>query len=216
MNITILDQNNSILNHYLNELRDTEIQKDSLRFRKNLERIGEISAYEISKKLSYNKITISTPLGIKHSYKIEKKIVVLSILRAGLSLHQGFINYFDQAEHGFISAYRHYINETDFEIKIEYKAIPDLTNKTIILVDPMLASGHSLVQVAQKLHLEQFSSDVHLAVTIAAPEGIKFVQKNLPNTYNLWIASKDDYLNEHQYIIPGLGDAGDLAFGIKL
>jgi uracil phosphoribosyltransferase len=217
MKVHYISEQNSILNHFLTQIRDVNIQKDSMRFRKNIERIGEIMAYELSKKLEYKDIAVQTPLGVKHTTTIAENIVLCSILRAGLALHQGFMNFFDDAENGFVSAYRHhYNNDDDFDILVEYKATPTLTNKSLILIDPMLATGKSLVAVLNKLLVDHNPTQIHIAVVIAAPEGIKFLEENLPENCNLWVASLDEKLNEKDYIIPGLGDAGDLAYGNKL
>jgi len=217
MNIHYISEQNSILNHFLTQIRDVSIQKDSMRFRKNIERIGEIMAYELSKKLEYKDIAVQTPLGVKHTTTIAEDIVLCSILRAGLALHQGFMNFFDDAENGFVSAYRHHYNNDDaFDILVEYKATPTLTNKSLILIDPMLATGQSLVAVLNKLLVEHNPKQIHIAVVIAVPEGIKFLEENLPDNCHLWVASLDEKLNEKDYIIPGLGDAGDLAYGNKL
>ncbi len=217
MQIHYISNNNSILNHFLAEIRAVEIQKDSMRFRKNMERIGEIMAYEISKELHYQELAVTTPLGVKQTTAIADKVVLCSILRAGLALHSGFTNFFDHAENGFVSAYRHHPNNDDFfDILIEYKAMPSLENKTLILIDPMLATGQSIVAVLNKLNLEQNPKEIHIAVVIAAPEGITYLEKNIPSNCHLWVASLDEKLNEKNYIIPGLGDAGDLAFGDKL
>jgi uracil phosphoribosyltransferase len=217
MKIHHLSEKNSVLNHFLGEIRDVNIQKDRLRFRRNIERIGEIMAYEISKELQYNNLDITTPLGVKNSTEISDKIVICSILRAGLTLHNGFLNYFDGAENGFISAYRfHPNNDDNFEIKVEYEAVSDINDSNLILVDPMLATGQSIVAVFNKLIAKGDPKEIHLAVVIAAPEGIKYLESLLPDNCHLWIASIDEKLNEKNYIIPGLGDAGDLAFGNKL
>jgi len=217
MKIHHLSEKNSVLNHFLGEIRDQNIQKDRLRFRRNIERIGEIMAYEMSKELDYKSWEISTPLGVKKSSEINDKIIICSILRAGLPLHNGFLNYFDDAENGFISAYRfHPNNDTDFEIKIEYEAVSQINGANLILVDPMLATGQSIVAVFNKLISKGLPKEIHLAVVIAAPEGIKYLGSHLPDYCHLWIASIDERLNEKNYIIPGLGDAGDLAFGSKL
>ena len=217
MQIHYISNINSILNHFLAEIRAVEIQKDSMRFRKNMERIGEIMAYEISKELQYQELAVSTPLGVKQTTAIADKVVLCSILRAGLALHSGFTNFFDHAENGFVSAYRHHPNNDDFfDILIEYKAMPSLENKTLILIDPMLATGQSIVAVLNKLNLEQTPKEIHIAVVIAAPEGIAYLEKHIPSNCHLWVASLDEKLNEKNYIIPGLGDAGDLAFGDKL
>jgi uracil phosphoribosyltransferase len=217
MQIHYISKNNSILNHFLAEIRAVEIQKDSMRFRKNMERIGEIMAYEISKELHYQEVVVTTPLGVKQTTAIADKVVLCSILRAGLALHSGFTNFYDHAENGFVSAYRHHPNNDDFfDILIEYKAMPSLENKTLILIDPMLATGQSIVAVLNKLNLKQNLKEIHIAVVITAPEGIAYLEKNTPSNCHLWVASLDEKLNEKNYIIPGLGDAGDLAFGDKL
>ncbi len=217
MQIHYISEQNSILNHFLTQIRDVNIQKDSMRFRKNIERIGEIMAYELSKNLEYKEISVQTPLGIKHTTTIADNVVLCSILRAGLALHTGFMNFFDDAENGFVSAYRHHYNNDDkFEILVEYQAAPSFQDKNLILIDPMLATGQSLVAVLNKLHLEQKPKEIHIAVVIAAPEGIKFLEENLPENCHLWVAALDEKLNEKNYIIPGLGDAGDLAYGDKL
>ena len=217
MNIHYISEENSVLNHFLSQLREVTIQKDSMRFRRNMERIGEIMAYEISKKLTYSDIAITTPLGIKNTTKIAEEVVLCSILRAGLTLHQGFLNYFDAAENGFISAYRnHYNSDENFDILVEYQAVPNMTDKTLILVDPMLATGQSLVAVLNKILATHQPKEIHIALVIAAPEGIKYITENLPKNCHLWVASLDEKLNEKNYIVPGLGDAGDLAYGNKL
>jgi uracil phosphoribosyltransferase len=199
------------------QLRAVSIQKDSMRFRKNMERIGEIMAYELSKTLDYKKIDVITPLGIKHTASITDKLVLCSILRAGLALHNGFMTVFDNAENGFVSAYRNHYNQDDsFEILVEYQAIPSLEEKNLILIDPMLATGQSIVAVLNKLLLHQKPKEIHIVVVIATPEGIAFLEKNLPKNSHLWIASLDEKLDEKNYIVPGLGDAGDLAYGNKL
>ena len=217
MHIHYISEQNSILNHFLAQIRDVNIQNDSMRFRKNIERIGEIMAYELSKTLDYKSIDVQTPLGIKHTTTIAEPVILCSILRAGLALHQGFMSFFDNAENGFVSAYRHHYNNDDqFEILVEYQAAPSFEGKNLILIDPMLATGQSLVAVLHKLHLEQKPKEIHIAVVIATPEGIEFLEKNVPENCHLWVAALDEKLNEHNYIVPGLGDAGDLAYGIKL
>ena len=216
MQIHYLSQENSVLNHFLAQIRNIHVQSDSMRFRRNIERIGEIMAYELSKNLQYEKIDIQTPLGIKSTTKISENLVLCSILRAGLPLHLGFLNYFDDAENGFVSAYRHHFNNDDsFEIKVEYQAVPEFGNKTLLLIDPMLATGQSLLAVFNTLLARDAPSEIHIAVVIAAPEGIAFLQQHLPDNVHLWVATLDERLNEKNYIIPGLGDAGDLAFGSK-
>ena len=217
MQIHYISEENSILNHFLTQIRDVNIQKDSMRFRKNIERIGEIMAYELSKTLQYKNISVQTPLGVKHTTTVAEPVVLCSILRAGLALHQGFMNFFDDAENGFVSAYRHHYNNDDkFEILVEYQAAPSFKNKNLIMIDPMLATGQSLVAVLNKLLITQKPKEIHIAVVIAAPEGINFLENNLPENCNLWVAALDEKLNEKKYIVPGLGDAGDLAYGSKL
>ncbi len=217
MHIHYISENNSILNHFLAQIRDVHIQKDSMRFRKNIERIGEIMAYELSKNLEYKPIEIQTPIGIKKTTTIADNVVLCSILRAGLALHTGFMSFFDDAENGFVSAYRHHYNNDDaFEILVEYQAAPSFEGKNLILIDPMLATGQSLVAVFNKLLTEETPKEIHIAVVIAAPEGVAFLEKNLPKNCHLWIAALDEKLNEKNYIVPGLGDAGDLAYGDKL
>lgn len=217
MHIHYISENNSILNHFLAQIRDVHIQKDSMRFRKNIERIGEIMAYELSKNLEYKSIDIQTPIGIKSTTTIADNVVLCSILRAGLALHTGFMSFFDDAENGFVSAYRHHYNNDDaFEILVEYQAAPSFEGKNLILIDPMLATGQSLVAVFNKLLTEETPKEIHIAVVIAAPEGVAFLEKNLPKNCHLWIAALDEKLNEKNYIVPGLGDAGDLAYGDKL
>ncbi|MXN92588.1 uracil phosphoribosyltransferase [Flavobacterium sp. Sd200] len=212
-----LSEGNSILNHFMAQIRDVTIQKDSMRFRKNIQRIGEIMGYEISKNLSYTPTEVTTPLGNKDTSLLRDKVVICSILRAGLALHEGILSYFDEAENGFVSAYRHHPNKDDaFDILVEYKAVPSLTDKVMILADPMLATGLSLVAVFKKLMENETPKEIHIAVVIAAPEGIEYLKKQLPDSCHLWIGSIDSHLNEKKYIVPGLGDAGDLAYGNKL
>ena len=217
MQIHYLSDANSILNHFLGQIRNIEVQNDSMRFRRNIERIGEVMAYELSKDLHYKSIEIKTPLGVKSTTEISDRLVLCSILRAGLPLHLGFLNYFDAAENGFVSAYRHhYDNDDKFDIRVEYQAVPNLQDKTLLLIDPMLATGQSMVAVFNTLLQKGMPKEIHVAVVIAAPEGIKYLEENLPDNCHLWVATLDEKLNEKNYIIPGLGDAGDLAYGNKL
>ena len=211
-----LSNTNSILNKFIKEIRSVEIQKDSMRFRRNIERIGEILSYELSKELSYQEIEVTTPLGKKTINSIKNNLVVCSILRAGLPLHQGILNYFDDVENAFISAYRKHASETDFEIIVEYFASPSLKDKTLLLADPMLATGQSLVNVYEALQSKGIPKEIHILVVIGAKEGIDFIKNKFPENTHLWIATIDDKLNSHGYIVPGLGDAGDLAYGEKL
>lgn len=217
MQIHILSENNSVLNHFLGQIRNVNVHNDSMRFRRNIERIGEIMAYELSKELHYKYVEIQSPLGIKKTTEIEDPLVLCSILRAGLPLHLGFLNYFDNAENGFISAFRHHPNNDDyFDIVVQYQAIADINGKNVLLIDPMLATGQSIVAVFNKLIERGIPKEIHIAVVIAAPEGIAYLKNHLPDTCHLWIAALDEKLDEHSYIVPGLGDAGDLAFGEKL
>ena len=217
MKIHHIAQNTSVLNTFLKEIRDSTIQKDSMRFRRNIERIGEILSYELSKQLNSSSQEISTVLGKKSSGIISDSLIVCSILRAGLPLHQGILNYFDRAENAFISAYRyHPNNEKEFEIKVEYFASPSLEGKTLILADPMLATGQSLVAVYEAILKFGTPKKIHLVSVIGATEGIAFVQNHFPENTELWIADIDAVLNDKGYIVPGLGDAGDLSFGPKL
>ena len=217
MQIHHLSENNSVLNHFLAQIRNVDVQKDSMRFRRNIERIGEIMSYELSKDLEYNSITITTPLGTKDTTEIANQLVLCSILRAGLPLHQGFLNYFDQAENGFISAYRtHATSEKESEIFVEYQAIPAIDGKILLLVDPMLATGQSMVAVFNKLLERGTPKEIHLAVVVSAPLGIEYLKQHIPENCHLWIASMDEGLDSKNYILPGLGDAGDLCYGSKL
>lgn len=217
MQIHHISENNSILNKFIAEIRDVTIQKDSLRFRRNIERIGEVLGYELSKKLSYEKVDVVTPLGVKSTGKPTNDIVLCSILIAGLPLHQGLLNYFDDAENAFISAYRHHPNNTaEFEIVVEYFASPSVEGKTLLLADPMVATGQSLVAVYEAIKKQGLPKELHIVAVIASKEGIDFIKDYFPENTHLWIAAIDDDLNDKGYIIPGLGDAGDLSFGSKL
>lgn len=216
MNVNIIDSKNSILNKFIAEIRNETIQKDALRFRRNIERIGEIIAYELSHKLTYKSSAVSTPLGTKVVKIPENEVVLCSILRAGLPLHNGLLNYFDNAENAFISAYRKHISETEFDIVVEYFASPKLDDKTLILADPMLATGQSLVSVYEGLKKHGNPKEIHIVCVIGATQGIDYIQKYFPENTTLWIATVDEKLNSKGYIVPGLGDAGDLCFGEKL
>lgn len=211
-----LSEKSSILNKFIAEIRSENIQKDAMRFRKNIERIGEVLSYEISKTLLFSSNDIKTPLGIKSIKLPNEQLVICSILRAGLPLHNGLLNYFDDAENAFISAYRKHIDETNFKIEVEYLAGPSFENKTLILADPMLATGQSLVATYQALLKNGTPKSIHIAVVIGSTEGIDFIQNHFPEDTHLWIATVDNQLNDKGYIVPGLGDAGDLAFGSKL
>lgn len=217
MKIHHLEETNSILNKFISEIRDVTIQKDSLRFRRNIERIGEILGYELSKNLAFTANNIETPLGNKSVQLPNSDIVLCSILRAGLPLHQGLLNYFDDAENAFISAYRnHPNNDATFEIVVEYFASPSINNKTLLLADPMLATGQSLVAVYEGMKKHGTPKEIHIVCVIGSTVGIDFIKNHFPENTHLWIAAIDDELNDKGYIVPGLGDAGDLAYGSKL
>ena len=220
MKVINLSESPSLLTHYLKELRSTTIQKDSMRFRRNIERIGEIMAMEISRTLNYKEENVKTPLGIAPVQVLHDPIVVGTILRAGLPLHQGFLNMFDNAENAFLSAYRRAVvgrnGQETLEIVSEYLAAPKLDGKTLLLVDPMLATGMSM-EVAYKALLSHGTpKTVHLACVIGTRQAIEYLQKTMPENATLWCAAIDPELNEKKYIVPGLGDAGDLCFGNKL
>ena len=211
-----LSQQHSVFNQYMAEIRDEKVQADSMRFRRNLERVGEIMAFEISKTLAYETRTVRTPLGLSECSVLTAQPVLATILRAGLPLHQGFLNYFDRAENTFVSAYRIHHNDDDaFDVEVEYLASPDLAGKTVILCDPMLATGASMV-LAYKALLERGTPrHLHVATVIASEQGIRFVRQHMPAATTLWTGAVDKQLTSRAYIVPGLGDAGDLAFGSK-
>jgi len=217
MTIYNVSEDNSILNQFLIELRDENTQKDRWRFRQNLERIGEVLAYEMSKSIRYESTTINTVFGEYKKSEISEKLVFCSILRAGLPMHQGVMRFFDNNDHAFISAYRTHDKETnDFNIEIEYCATPDLNDIILVLVDPMLATGHSLVEVYKSLSKKFKIAKLIILAAISAGPGIEHLKKHCPETTQLWSADIDEHLNDKGYIVPGLGDAGDLAFGSKL
>ena len=216
MEIINLGKQNSIFNNFIREIRDIKIQNDSMRFRRNIERMGEIFAYEISKRMDYEAKEITTPLGISIENIILEKPVLATILRAGLPLHQGLLNYFDNSNNTFISAYRKHKKGGDFEIKIEYMASPELEGETVILCDPMLASGNSMVLAMEALLSKGDPKHIHVVALIASSEGIQYLKENSPvKNWTLWIGAEDSEMTSQSYIVPGLGDAGDLAFGEK-
>ena len=216
MKIVNFSENNSELNRFVAELRDTNIQGDRLRFRKNLERIGEIISYELSKDLHYSPKEIKTPLGIISINTSDDKLVLGSILRAGNPFHQGFLNYFDNAENAFVSAYRKYKVKLNFEIFIEYIASPRIDGKVLILTDPMLATGGSMELAYRALLTKGDPEHVHIASIIASQKAIEYVQEHFPSDKTtVWVGAIDPELDDHSYIVPGLGDAGDLAYGEK-
>jgi uracil phosphoribosyltransferase len=212
-----LSLQNSVFNQFIAEIRDLEIQKDSLRFRKNLERLGEIFAYEISKTLNYVKCQTATPLGIADTLQLDSQPVIATILRAGLPLHTGILNYFDKAENAFVSAYRKHHKDNSFEIAMGYVACPDLTDKTLILCDPMLASGSSMVLTYKSLLSKGIPKHTHIVTAIASAQGLEYLKAHMPSkNFTTWCGAIDEELTARAYIVPGLGDAGDLAFGTKL
>jgi uracil phosphoribosyltransferase len=212
-----LAQSNSIFNQFISEIRDANIQKDSMRFRRNMERMGEIFAYEISKTLEYKTIKTTTPLGEADCKQLKDQPVIATILRAGLPLHLGLLNYFDQAQNAFVSAYRKHHKDNSFEIALEYIACPDLNNKILILCDPMLATGSSMVLTYKSLLAKGTPAHTHIVTTIASQQGVDHLKAHMPTTnFTLWCGAVDEELTAHAYIVPGLGDAGDLAFGSKL
>ena len=216
MNCINLGKENSIFNRFISEIRNINIQKDSMRFRRNIERMGEIFAYEISKQMSYKNTDITTPLGISNIPLSTDKIVLATVLRAGLPFHQGFLNYFDGAENGFIGAYRKTAADHSFTIETEYLACPNIDGKIVILSDPMLASGESMLTALEVLESRGNAKHIHIVSLIGSQTGVDNVINNLPKNATLWIGVVDEFLNDHSYIVPGLGDAGDLAYGEKL
>lgn len=215
--IFILKDSNSVANHFLAEMRDVEIQKDGWRFRKNLERVGELLAYELSKELNYTPHTVQTPLGKSSTYLIDDELVLITILRAGVPFYQGFLNFFDKFPSGFIGAYRRAEGEEqDIEIQLDYVTTPHLDGKVLIIVDPMLATGKSLIRSLKELSKFGKPKFIHIASVISAPEGIEYVNNNMTGDYKIWTGAIDKRLNQKAYIVPGLGDVGDLAFGPKL
>ena len=211
-----LSKNNSLLNQWVAELRDVHVQNDRMRFRRNIERIGEVAAYELSKTLQYKTVEVTTPLGIAPTQLLTEQPVLATILRAGLPLHQGMLNYFDKADNAFISAYRKHHTDGSFEISLEYLSCPNLNGRVLILCDPMLATGASLVETIQAIQKTYTPAKIHIVVTIASQKGIEHVEKELGADTPIWCAAIDPVLNDKSYIVPGLGDAGDLAFGTKM
>lgn len=216
--VKILNKENTILNKFLAQLRDKSVQRDSMRFRRNMERVGEIMAYEISKTLNYKTEMVETPLGIAAVESISDKIVIATILRAGLPFHQGFLNYFDDADNGFVSAYRKSRPDGSFIVDVEYVSTSSLVGKTLLLVDPMLTTGTSLMLVYDALVRRAGEPDhTHFAAVIASEEGVEYVKRRTnPDKCTLWCAAVDEELTAKSYIVPGIGDAGDLAYGVKL
>ncbi len=207
---------NSLFNQYIAEIRSTTVQKDSMRFRRNLERLGEIFAYEISKTFKYKPVEIVTPLGTTTISLIEEQPVLATILRAGLPLHQGMLNYFDKADNAFISAFRKHYKDGTFEIQIDYMSAPDMEDRILIICDPMLATGQSMIYTYNEIVSKGMPKHVHIVSAIASTQGVNYLQENLPEIgCTIWVGAIDDELTAQSYIVPGLGDAGDLAFGNK-
>jgi len=212
-----LDTQNSVLKQFIIEIRAITIQKDQMRFRRNIERIGEILGYELSKTLNYTSKNVQTPLGTKNTFMSNDQLVLCAILRAGLPLHQGLLNYFDSAENAFISAYRHHPNNSDdFEVIVKYQATPSLDSKVLIIADPMLATGKTLENTLNAIKTNGTPTQIHIVSVIGSKEGVDYIKDIFPENTHLWIAAIDNDLNSKGYIIPGLGDAGDLSYGHKL
>lgn len=210
------ESKNSLLNQFISEIRDETVQKDMMRFRRNIERVGEVIGYELSKSLDYQEKEVRTPLGRKILAVPKDEIVLCAVLRAGLPLHQGLLNYFDTADNAFISAFRSHKDNTDaFEVIVNYLASPTIKDKTLILIDPMLATGKTLENVRKALKDYGEPKQIHIVSVIGSKEGVDFIRSIFPKNTQLWIAAIDETLNAKGYIVPGLGDAGDLAYGLK-
>jgi len=214
MVINLSDQH-SLVSNWVSELRSTEIQTDRMRFRRNLERIAEVAAYEISKELPYHEVDIQTPLGIASCKTLKEQPVLATILRAGLAMHNGMLSYFDKADNAFISAYRKHNPDGSFEISLEYMSCPELEDRIVIITDPMLATGSSLVKTIHYMKEEGAPKQIHIVVAIACTVGIEYVRREQPDV-KIWCGEIDDELTAKGYIVPGLGDAGDLAYGTKI
>lgn len=211
-----LSQQISIVNNFLAEIRDEVVQRDSLRFRRNMERIAEIMGYELSKKLTYSLKDITTSLGVAPVNTLDSEIVLATILRAGLPMHQGLLNYFDKADSAFVSAYRKHTKGDEFDVFVEYCAAPTIHNKVLIISDPMLATGSSMLLVYKALLKNGKPKQIHIVSAIATNESLALIKKHFPENTNVWVGAIDEELTAQAYIVPGLGDAGDLAFGDKL
>ena len=207
---------NTIFNQFIAEIRDEKIQKDPMRFRRNLERLGEIFAYEISKTFSYHSVEVTTPLGVKTMQLMDEQPILATILRAGLPLHQGMLNVFDHADNAFISAFRKHYRDGSFDIQIDYMSAPDMEDRILIITDPMLASGQSMVCAYNEIMAQGHPKYIHIVSVIASTQGVEYLQQNLPDIdCTIWLGAVDDELTAQSYIVPGLGDAGDLAYGCK-
>ena len=214
--IVNLSEQHSLVSNWVSELRNIHVQNDRLRFRRNLERIGEVAAYEISKELAWIDTEIQTPLGLHNSMVLEYQPVLATILRAGLPLHNGMLNYFDQADNAFISAYRKHLPNGTFEISLDYMSCPSLEGRTVIISDPMLATGASIVKTIAVMQAEYDPASIHVVCAIASSIGIEFIHRECGEKIKIWCGDIDDELTAKGYIVPGLGDAGDLAFGTKM
>lgn len=216
MKIVNFDNTNSLMSQLMLEMRSSSIQTDPMRFRRNLERAGQIMAYEISKTFEYKLVGVNTPLGVADCHTPAEQIVLGTIFRAGLPFHQGFLSYFDRAENAFVSAYRKYREKDNFDILIEYLASPSLDGKTLIICDPMLATGASMELSYKALLTRGTPRKVHVASIIASMQAVDYVRRVFPENTTIWVGAIDEHINAHSYIVPGLGDAGDLAYGTKL
>lgn len=206
----------SLVSQYMSELRDVNVQSDMLRFRRNLERIGEIMAYELSKRMRYKTVDVQTPLSVAQCQVLDEDVVLATIFRAGIPFHKGFLDYFDRAQNAFVSAYRKYREKENFDVFIEYIASPNIDGKTLVIADPMLATGASMELSYRALLTKGEPAHIHVASIIASQQAIDYVRRTFPDEKTtVWVGAIDDVINEHSYIVPGLGDAGDLAYGIK-
>lgn len=215
MAVIDLSKENSIINQFVTELRDVEIQADRMRFRRNLERLGEIFAYEISKKLSYGELEVETPMGVSNSKVIAIQPVLATILRAGIPMHQGLLNFFDQADNAFVTTYRRQHKDGTFEVHMDYVSCPSIEDKTLIICDPMIATGFSMETAIKGLLTHGKPTHIHIVGAIASVDGLAHLERTLPTNTTIWVAAVDEELTARSYIVPGLGDAGDLAYGEK-
>ena len=215
--INNFEKTDSVFNQYMAELRDAVIQQDRMRFRRNLERIGEVMAYEISKSFEYDDEEVTTPLGIKQIRTMHEQPVIATILRAGLPFHNGMLSMFDQADSAFIAAYRKYDkNEEDSEIRVEYFSSPDIEDRVLIVCDPLLATGESIVKTLNGLMEDMMPKEIHIAVAVASQDGLDYVERTMSRLpVTIWVGSIDEELTARAYVVPGIGDVGDLAYGEK-
>ncbi len=211
----VLNEQSSLIHHFIAEIRNQDVQKDRMRFRRNLERIGEIAAYELSKTLEYRDSEVITPLGVAQVPMLKEQPIIATILRAGLPLHQGVLNYFDHADNAFVSAYRRHHKDGTFDIRLDYLSSPSLNDRVLILTDPMLATGSSMVMTYKAMLQKGKPKHTHIVCAIASAQGVDYVKSHLPTGITIWAGAVDEELTAQAYIVPGLGDAGDLAFGEK-